>query len=327
MPTRTELSPTLPTLDALRAAAAVVHAVLPPTPQHAWPLLVRRLGTEVWVKHENHGPVGAFKVRGGLVVMAELAAAGVRRVVAATRGNHGQSVAFAARCHGVEAVIVVPHGNSVEKNQAMVALGATLVEHGHDFQAALEHARELAASGDAVLFPSFSLDLVCGVASYALELFDEVRRLDVVYVPVGLGSGLCGVIAARDALGLPTEVVGVVAAGAPTYALSFEAGRPVPTERAETVADGLACRVPDPQALAVIRRGAARIVTVDDAAIEAAMRAYFTDTHNVAEGAGAAPLAAALSERQRLAGRRVGLVLTGGNVDRRTFARVLAGGD
>jgi threonine dehydratase len=301
-----------------------IHAVLPPTPQFAWPLLAERLGAEVWLKHENHQPVGAFKARGGYALLGELRRRGATSVIAATRGNHGQSVAFAARHHGLRATLVVPHGNSVDKNRAMRALGAKLVVHGHDFQAAFEHAEALAEAEGATLVPSFSLELVRGVASWALELFRAVKDLDRLYVPIGLGSGICGALAARDALGLRTEIVGVVAAGADCYARSFAAGRAVSTETADTIADGLACRVPNPDALAWILEGAARVVTVDDAAIRAAMRACFEDTHNVAEGAGAVALAGAMQEREQLHGRRVGVVLSGGNVDRKLFASVLA---
>jgi len=316
-------------LAELEAAASVVHAVLPPTPQYHWPLLSRRVGAEVWVKHENHTPVGAFKVRGGIVLFDELATShpGIPGVIAATRGNHGQSIAFAAARAGLPAVITIPRGNSEEKNAAMRALGAELVEHGEDFQAALEHARRLAAERGLLFVPSFVPALVRGVASYALELFRGAPPLDRVYVPIGLGSGICGVLAARDALGLTTEVVGVCAEGAPCYALSFTAGRPVSTERADTIADGMACRVPVEEALETILRGAARVVTVSDAGIRSAMRALFSDTHNVAEGAGAAPLAAALTERAANAGKRIALVLAGGNVGRPLFAAILAEGD
>jgi threonine dehydratase len=314
------------TLDDLEDAARQVHAVMPPTPQYAWPLLGARLGAEVWVKHENHTPLGAFKVRGGIVYMAQLKATQPKLagVIAATRGNHGQSIAFAARRVGLAATIVAPHGNSVEKNAAMRALGAELIEHGSDFQASLEHARELSASRGLFFVESFAPDLVRGVSSYALELFRGAGALDTVYVPIGLGSGICGVIAARDALGLRTDVVGVVAERAAAYALSYAARRSVSTNSADTIADGMACRVPNENALPMIYAGAARVVTVSEDEIRAAMRHYFTDTHNVAEGAGAAPLAAALKERARNTGKRVALVLSGGNVDRSTFAAVLA---
>jgi threonine dehydratase len=314
------------TLDDLEDAARQVHAVMPPTPQYRWPLLAQRLGTEVWVKHENHTPLGAFKVRGGIVYMAGLKATRpeLKGVVAATRGNHGQSIAFAASRAGLAATVVVPHGNSIEKNAAMRALGAELIEHGSDFQAALDHARELSKARGLFFVESFAPDLVRGVASYALELFRGAPTLDTVYVPIGLGSGICGVIAARDALDLKTEIVGVCAERAAAYALSFAARKSVSTNSADTLADGMACRVPNETALPPIFAGAARLVTVSEDEIRAAMRAYFTDTHNVAEGAGAAPLAAALKERARNLGRRVALVLSGGNVDRATFAAILA---
>ncbi|MEE8279602.1 MAG: threonine dehydratase [Alphaproteobacteria bacterium] len=313
-------------LAALEDAVELVHAVIQPTAQICWPLLSERCDAEVWVKHENHTPIGAFKVRGGLLYTDHLTKSepGVTGVIAATRGNHGQSVAFAAWRMGLEAVIVVPHGNSVEKNAAMRALGAELVEHGHDFQAALEYARGLAEERGLHMFPSFHPLLVRGVASYALEFFHAVPELDTVYVPIGMGSGISGVIAARDALGLKTKVTGVVSGNAPTYALSFAQGEPVSTNSADTMADGLACRVPVKEAVETINHGAERVVTVSDDEIRAAMRHYFTDTHNVAEGAGAAPLAALLKERDKIAGRRVGLVLSGGNVDREVYRAVLA---
>ncbi len=312
----------------LERAAALVREVVPPTPQHRWPLLCARSGAEVWVKHENHTPIGAFKLRGGVVFMDRLRRAQpeVAGVVAATRGNHGQSVTLAARRAGLAAVIVVPHGNSIEKNAAMRALGAELVEHGHDFQAALEHAEGLAAARRLTMLPSFHRWLVEGVASYGLELFRALPDLDAVYVPIGLGSGICGTIAARDALGARAEIVGVVAENAPAYALSFAAKAPVSTNSADTLADGMACRVPAAEAVARINRGAARIVRVSEAEIKAAMRAYFTDTHNVAEGAGAAPLAALLQERQRMRGKTVALVLSGGNIDLALFRQILIEG-
>jgi threonine dehydratase len=318
-------------LAALEDAAGLVRAHLPPTPQYAWPLLAARAGCEVWVKHENHTPTGAFKVRGGLTYMDRLARArrGAQRrgIVSATRGNHGQSLAFAGRAFGVPVTIVVPHGNSTEKNAAMRALGARLVEHGHDFDAAREEAMRLAAAEGLEFAPSFAPELVLGVATYALELFRGVPEpLDALYVPIGLGSGICGCILVRDLLGLPTEIVGVQSSGAPSYALSLAAGRPVSTGSAATRADGMATRVPDPDAFAMIRRGAARIVTVTDDAVAEAVRAYWQDTHNLAEGAGAAPLAALLQERARMRGRRVGLVLTGGNIDLDLFREWVLGG-
>jgi threonine dehydratase len=317
---------TLPRRDELMAAARLVGAVLAPTAQIRWPLLGVRTGAEVWVKHENHGPVGAFKLRGGIVYIDGLAHAPhpPAGVIAATRGNHGQSIAFAAARAGMRATIVVPHHNSREKNAAMCALGAELIEHGHDFQAALEFAQRLAAERGLHMVASFDPALVRGVASYALEFLDAVADLDTVYVPIGLGSGICGMIATREALGLRTRIVGVVAENAPAYALSFAAGRVVTTESADTMADGVACRIPAAEAVETINRWAERIVTVSEAEIAAAMRHYFSDTHNVAEGAGAAPLAALLKERTAMERRRVGLVLSGGNVDREVYARVLA---
>jgi threonine dehydratase len=313
-------------LATLDAAAEIVHRVLPPTPQYCWPLLSQRVGAEIWVKHENHTPVGAFKLRGGLVYLDDLKRAqpDIAGVVSATTGNHGQSIAYAATRLGLKATIVVPHGNSPEKNRAMAAFGADLVEHGHDFQAAYEHAMALAERENLHPVRSYHPLLVRGVASYGLELFRAVPDLDVVYVPIGLGSGICGVIAAREALGLKTEIVGVVAANAAAYALSFAAGKPVPTNSADTFAGGLAVRVPDDGALAVIRRYAARIVTVSEAEMRAAIRVIFSDTHNIAEGAGAAPFAAALQERDRLKGKKVAVIQSGGNIDRPLFAEILA---
>jgi len=317
----------LPPLAEIERASELIRPTVPPTPQYRWPLLCERTGADVIVKHENHTPTGAFKVRGGIVYVDELRRTrpDVAGVIAATRGNHGQSVALAARSAGLRAVIVVPHCNSAEKNAAMVSLGGELIEHGDDFQAALEHARLLADERGLHMFPSYHRALVTGVATYALELFGAHGDLDTVYVPIGLGSGACGVIAARDALGLGTKVVGVVAERAAAYALSFEAGRMVTTETADTIADGMACRVPNEDALSALLAGAERVVTVSEDEIRAAMVAYFTDTHNVAEGAGAAPLAALLKERDRMRGERVGLVLSGGNVDAAVFRDVLAG--
>jgi threonine dehydratase len=302
---------------------------MPPTPQHHWPLLSRRVGAEVWVKHENHTAIGAFKIRGGTVYLDDLRRAQprVRGVVTATTGNHGQSIALAASKVGLAATIVVPQGNNPAKNRAMQGFGATLVEVGHDFQAAYEHAVALAAREALHLVPSYHPLLVRGVASYALELFRAVAELDTVYVPIGLGSGICGVIAARDALGLTTEIVGVVAENAPTYALSFAAGLPVPTNSAETLSEGLAVRVPDAEALAIILKGAARIATVSEAEIRQAARTMFQDTRNLAEGAAAAPLAAAVQERARVAGKRIALVQSGGNIERALLAGVLAAND
>jgi len=312
-------------LDDVEAAARRVYAAMPATPQIAWPLLAARAGCEVWVKHENHTPTGAFKVRGGLNLVGRLAeqASCPPGVISATRGNHGQSLAFAARRVGMRCTIVVPHGNAVSKNAAMRALGAELIEHGRDFDEARLHAANLAGErGDRFVGP-FDRDLVAGVATYARELFAAVT-LDRVYVPIGCGSGICGLIAVRDALGLATAIVGVVATGADAYRLSFLARTPVETENATTIADGMAVRVPVPAALETILRGAEDVVAVTDDAVAEAVRAYFDDTHQVAEGAGAAPLAAALADRRR-AGKRIGVILSGGNLDRPLYQRILGG--
>lgn len=316
------------TLGDLDAAAAVVYDAMTPTPQQRWPLLDERAGAEVWVKHENQTPVGAFKMRGGLVYFDHLRRAGgaVKGVVAATRGNHGQSIAFAAARHGIPAAIVVPYGNSTGKNRAMQALGAELIEEGHDFQASLEAAARIAAGRGWHMVPSFDPLLVKGVASYALELLRAVPDLDTLYVPIGLGSGICGAITARDVLGRRTRIVAVVAASAPAYARSLALGRPVSHEATTRIADGMACRTPVPHALDQIRAGIDRVVEVTDDQIEAAMRAIHDDTHNVAEGAAASTVAALLSERDRIRGRSVGVVLTGANVDRAVYARVLGEG-
>ena len=315
----------LPSLEQLETAAALVYRSMPPTPQYRWPLLDARVGTTVWVKHENHTPTGAFKVRGGLIYLEELCRTGgkPRGVVSATTGNHGQSVGFAARRYGIPAAVVVPHGNSVEKNAAMRALGVEVIEQGHDFQAAATIADEIATDRGWHRFPSFHPLLVRGVGTYALELFRAVPDLDTVYVPVGLGSGLCGVIAARDALGLGTGVVAVVSERAPAFALSYDQGRVVSHEVTTRVADGMACRTPVEAALTIARRGAERVVQVSDEEVESAMRALFADTHNTAEGGGAAALAALLKEKAHMQGRKVAVVLSGGNVDSTRFAAIL----
>jgi threonine dehydratase len=312
-------------LDELESAAALIYQSMPPTPQYRWPLLDARVGTAVWVKHENHTPTGAFKVRGGLVYLDELCRAGAKPagVISATRGNHGQSVGFAARKHGIPAAVVVPLGNSVEKNAAMRSLGVEVIEKGHDFQAASEIANEIAADRGWHRFPSFHPLLVRGVGTYALELFRAVPDLDTVYVPVGMGSGLCAVIAARDALALSTRVVAVVSESAPAFALSYEQGHVVSHEATTRIADGMACRTPVEDALLIARHGAERVVRVSDDEVEAAMRALFADTHNTAEGGGAAALAALLQEKEKMRGRRVAIVLSGGNIDSSLYATVL----
>jgi threonine dehydratase len=317
------------TTDEVRAAGQTVYAAMPPTPQYAWPMLRQRLGMTVWVKHENHTPAGAFKVRGGLTYFAALAAAGrgAKGVISATRGNHGQSVGIGARKYGLSATIVVPHGNSVEKNAAMRALGATLIEHGEDFQAAREHAIRLAGERGLHMVPSFHRDLVKGVTSCWLEFFESFERgqePDAVFVPIGQGSGFCAAAAARRHTGARSALVGVVSAHATTYLDSFLAQRVVEAPVTTELADGMACRIADEEALEIVLREAEGVVSVTDEEVAQAMRVLFADTHNVAEGAGAAGLAAVMQQRARWQGRTVGVALTGGNVDSSVFARVLS---
>ncbi len=316
------------TLEELERAAQFVHALIPPTPQYAWPKLRARAGCEVWVKHENHTPTGAFKVRGGLVYLDRLLREqpGIGGVVSATRGNHGQSIAYAAARAGIPATIYVPVGNSPDQNTAMRSWGATVVEHGADFDSAKHEAHRAAAQSALHFVPSFHRDLVLGVASYALEFLRAVADLDTVYVGVGMGSGICGLILVRDLLGLETRIVGVSAANAPSYARSFATRQVVNTASALTFADGIATREPDAGAVALICRGAERFVELEEGEIAAAMRAFFDDTHQLAEGAGAAPLAALLREGPGLAGRRAGVILSGGNIERARFLQVLGGG-
>jgi threonine dehydratase len=318
---------TLPSLAEIRGAQDVLYRFMPPTPQYSWPLINQRLGAEVWIKHENHTPVGAFKIRGALIYTEWLRRTepALEGVIAATRGNHGQGVAMAARLHGIKCVIVVPHGNSVEKNRAMVAHGAELLVYGQDFQESLEYARGLAAERGLVMVDSFHERLVMGTATYALEFLQAMPPLDRVYVPIGLGSSICGVSAARNALELTTEIVGVVASGSPSYSLSFSQRKIVEAPSCTEIADGLACRTPNRNAMEIIWENVARIVEVSDAEIAASMRAIYQDTHNVAEGAAAAALAGALKEQGANRGKRIGVVLTGANVDADVFARVLSG--
>jgi threonine dehydratase len=310
-------------LKQLERAHEIVGQAVPPTPAYAWPLLAERLGTDVVVKHENHTPTSAFKVRGGLVYLDRLKRErpNTPGIISATRGNHGQSLAFAASRHGVSVTIYVPHGNSIEQNRAIRGFGAELVEHGEDFQAAREEAYRRAETNGLEIVPAFHPDLVLGVATYALELLRKTPDLDVLYVPIGQGSGICGCILARDLLGLRTEIVGVQSTEAPSYALSFAARAVVTTKTSNTRADGIATRIPDADAVAIICKGASRVVQVTDEEIALAMRAYWTDTHNLAEGAGAAALAAALQDKARNRGQRVGLILSGGNIDLDRFRK------
>ncbi len=321
------MSDQLPTLADIEAAAEVVYREFAATPQYRWATLSRRLGTDCWVKHENHTPVGAFKIRGGLTYFDQLRQRGEmpREVMSATRGNHGQSIAWAARSHGVGCTIVVPRGNSVEKNAAMRALGATLIEHGDDFQASREHAIQLASERGAHMVPSFHADLLRGVSTYWWEFLRAVPAMDVVYVPIGQGSGACSAIAAKLALGHRVRVVGVVSAHATTYADSLAAGRVVEAPVGTVLADGMACRVADADALEVLVPHLECIVQVSDDEVAQAMRMLFADTHNVAEGAGAASFAAAWRERESLKGQVVGTTMCGGNVDSDVLAAVLTG--
>ena len=312
----------LPRLEEIEAAAKTVYRHMLPTPQYAWPLLGERAGTEVWLKHENHTPIGAFKIRGGLVYFDRLES--VPGVISATRGNHGQSIALCARRYGIPATIVVPEGNSVEKNAAMRAFGARLVEHGRDFQAAREHAERLAKDERLHMVPPFDRRLVAGVATASLELFRAVPDVQTVYLPIGLGSGICGAVAVRNALGSKAEIVGVVSAQARAYAVSFREKRLIEKEVTTQISDGMAVRTPDAEALEIICRDVERIVEVSDDEVGAAIAAIFQCTHNCAEGAGAAGFAAILKERGRLAGRKVAAVLSGGNIDRPLFAEVLS---
>ena len=321
------MSWSLPKLEEMERAAELIYKHMPPTPQYRWPLLDEVAGTEVWVKHENHTPVGAFKIRGGIVYMEALAREQpeVRGVVGATRGNHGQSMGFAAKMAGLKAVVVIPRGNSPEKNAAMRALGVELIEDGEDFQEACVHADRLAVERGLHRLPSLDPKLVCGVGTYCLEFLRGAPELDTVYVPVGMGSGICGMMAARDALGLKTKIVGAVSTGAPAYKLSFEAGRKIEHAVTTVLADGMACRSPNEDCLDAMLAGTERVIAVDEEEVAEAMRALFTSTHNVAEGAGAASFAGLMQEKDAMRGRRVGVVLCGGNVDADVFARVLAG--
>jgi threonine dehydratase len=318
-------SASLPQLEEIRQAMALVYSVMQPTPQMVWPLLCERLGTEVWVKHENYTPIGAFKARTAVVYAAELFSKPnkITGLVTATRGNHGQSVALAARRFGVSAHLIVPRGNSKEKNAAMRAQGAELIEFGSHYQESKEHAERLAEEHGWHLVPPFHPDIVKGVATYWLEFFSAAPELDVVYVPVGQGSGICSCAAVRNGMNRKTKIIGVVAEGAPAYALSFEAGRKISAPVTTQLGDGVACSVPDDASLEIILKDVDHFVRLSEDEIRRAMKICFTDTHNVVEGAGAIGLAAALNEKPALKGKHVGLVFTGGNVDHDVFARVL----
>jgi threonine dehydratase len=323
----TQMRPTLPTIEEIRQAAQSVYRVMEPTPQYCWPLLCERLGTEIWVKHENQTRTGSFKARTAIIYVEELMKRepATRGLIAATRGNHGQSVALAAKRFGVAAIIVVPHGNSVEKNAAMRAQGAQLIEHGHDYQSSREHADALSRELGYHFVPPYHRDIVKGVATYWLEFLTKVADVDLLYVPIGMSSGACAASAVRNGLGLKTKIVGVVSEAAPAYALSFEQKKCVEAPASAKLADGLACRKPEQGSLDFLLESVERVVRVSEAEVAEGMKIMFTDTHNVVEGAGAAGLAAALKEKDALPGKRVGVVATGANVDHDVFARVLGG--
>ncbi|MEM7100193.1 MAG: threonine dehydratase [Pseudomonadota bacterium] len=315
------------TTTQLQAAQSIVYRHMQPTATFNWPGLSNVLGAQLWLKHENHTPIGAFKVRGGLVFAENLAHSGFDgELVTATRGNHGQSIPYGACRIGLDVTVYVPHGNSREKNAAMRHWGANLVEFGRDFDEARLEAARVAQERGAMLVPSFDERLVQGVATYGAELFDGVDGLDRIYVPIGMGSGACSLIWLRDLLGLPTEIFGVVSSRADAMARSIEAGTIVETEDAKTFADGMATRVPHPQAFDIMAAGLAGVVRVSDEEIAQAIRLIFEHTHNVAEGAGAAAVAAALQQKDALSGKRVAAILTGGNIDREWFAQILNGG-
>ena len=320
-----DISNLLPSLKEIEDAAQLIYGVMPPTPQYNWPLLAKRLGCDLWVKHENHTPTGAFKVRGGLVYMRQLKEKNpdIIGVITATRGNHGQSVAFAAAREGLQSVVVVPEGNCREKNEAMKAFGAELIIHGADFQEAVEYAGQLGKERGLHAMCPFDMTLVKGVSTYALEFFRSHPDLDTIYTSIGMGSGICGIISAREALGLKTKVVGVVSKHAPMMALSFARGEMVEHAASTKIGDGMACRKPAENAFKIIHRYADRIVQVDDDELCDAMRAYYTDTHNIAEGAGAAPLAGLMQEKEKMAGKKVGVILCGQNVESEQFAKIL----
>jgi threonine dehydratase len=321
----TKMAMQLPTLDQIAQAQELVYKLMLPTPQISWPLLNQKLDARVWIKHENHTPIGAFKARSAVFYAAQLFRGGndIKGIITATRGNHGQSVALAGQRFNVSVTIVVPHGNSIEKNAAMRSQGARLIEFGHDFQESREHAQKLSQEQGLHFVPPVHRDIVTGVATYWMELFTAVPDLDAVYVPIGMGSGICAACAVRNGMKLKTKIIGVAAEGAPAYALSFEAGRSIAAPVTTLIADGMACRLPDDDALEIIQKNVDHMVMVSDDEIRHAMRIYFSDTHNVIEGAGAASLAAALKEKDSVVGKRIALIATGGNVDRDVFAKVL----
>lgn len=317
----------LPSIAEIQAAGELIYRFMRPTPQYCWPLLSERLGTEVWLKHENHTPIGAFKARSAVAYVDALMKRepATRGLITATHGNYGQAVALAAKQFGLSATILVPQGNSREKNAAMRAQGSTLIEYGVDYQAARERAVELAREQGLHMVQPFHYDIVRGVGTYWLELFSSLKNIDVAYVPIGMGSGICAAAAVRNGLGLKTKLIGVVSAHALCFALSFAQRKPVEAPATTKISDGLACRKAEEEPLSILLENIDRIVTVTDGEVEDSMRHIFTDTHNIVEGAGAAGLAAALKEKEQLRGKRVALVATGANVDREVLARILQG--
>ena len=314
------------TLSQLHTAADIVHHVIQPTPQYNWPQLCRSTGCDVWVKHENHTPTTAFKVRGGIHLLNQLTQTKTepkpKGLISATRGNHGQSLSFACARTGMPLTIVVPECNIPDQNRAIESFGTNLIIHGKDFEAARKHCLALQQEYGYQPVPAFCRDLVIGVASYALEFFSAVGDLDAVYVPIGMGSGIAALITTRDLLGLKTEIIGVVAKEAPTFELSFNAGKIIPTDHCNTIADGVATSAPMEEAFEIIKNGASRVISVTEEEIASAMRQYYQQTHNLAEGAGATPLAGLNKEKELMHGKKIGLILSGGNIDFERFFKL-----
>jgi len=313
-------------LDELHQAKELIHTVMPATPAYNWPQINSNTGCNVWVKHENHTPTTAFKVRGGIYLLDKLSRSKNKPpgIISATRGNHGQSLSFSGASKGIPVVIVAPECNSADQNRAIKSFGAKLILHGVDFEASRQYSHKLQEENGYFHVPPFCRDLVIGVATYALEFMSAVKDLDTIYVPVGMGSGICGLIKTRDLLGLKTKIVGVVAEGAPTFYQSFQAGHIIPTSEANTIADGVATSSPMEEGFEIIKHGAERIVKVSDQQIAEAMYQYYKFTHNLAEGAGATALAALNKEKQLMAGKKVGVILTGGNIDFKRFCEYVA---
>ncbi len=310
------------------AARKTVYRHLKPTPLIGHPLLSEWLGFPAWVKHENHNPTGSFKIRGGFNLVSHLSESEKSRgVITATRGNHGQSVALACRTYGVRCVIAVPEGNNPEKNEAMKAFGSELLVHGRDFDEARERVEQIQAEQRLRYIHSANEPLLVeGVGTYALEILEELPDVDCILVPVGGGSGISGVLTAVRAAAPKVQVIGVQAANAPSIYLSWKKGEKVTTDSADTMADGLATRVPFEMTFDIIHRYVDEVVTVTEEELMEAVFRIFQTTHNVAEGAGAATTAAAFKLRSRLAGKKVALVLSGGNITASLFQQVLERG-